>query len=412
VQHKIMAGLSILIALAGLLAGCGSPVDGASGTAMPTPQPTPTLRPERSGPPCRVDYRVPYYNFRELCTEVMVDLFTFTPAEAAQNVIGAPPVTPPAVRLTEAAPALAGLAFDTDGTLYLAFTAAGEIWAMPDRDGDQFPERPERVAEGLRLPVALAVDSDGDTLLVSTARGVLRLSDVDGDGRFETHTTLLPFDAASKPGSVRIGPDGRLYASRGASCATCDDGALLSAAPDGSDVQVVATGFTYPADFDWHPASGELWLVDQGRVLDLYALDGPPAELHRIRPGENPQPPVRTLPYQSTPSGVVFAEGAGFSDQAINLIVALHGSTHLPEPAGYALEALPFDAAGDPLARVVRIAPTSAGTPPVSSLAAYSLSGRGFFPEHPVDVALSPQGWLYLSTAEGRVLRYRPQPPR
>ena len=43
------------------------------------------------------------------------------------------------------------------------------------------------------------------------------------------------------------------------------------------------------------------------------------------------------------------------------------------------------------------------------SLAGVSLGGRGFFPQHLVGVAVTPQGEIIVATQEGRVFRARPR---
>lgn len=57
------------------------------------------------------------------------------------------------------------------------------------------------------------------------------------------------------------------------------------------------------------------------------------------------------------------------------------------------------------------IVPSSA--PPIQfrSTAAISLAGRGFFPQHPAGVAVTPEGWIVVATQEGRVFRARPRVP-
>jgi hypothetical protein len=56
-----------------------------------------------------------------------------------------------------------------------------------------------------------------------------------------------------------------------------------------------------------------------------------------------------------------------------------------------------------------RVAPIGVDTFASFTLAQFSLDGKGFYPYHPVDVVQSPEGWLYVSLAEGRVFRFRPR---
>lgn len=404
-----------LALLAGLLAGCGD--DAASNTPVEI-SPLGVSALEGEGPPCQWNYDMPYFHFPTTCAEVVYDR----------------------VAPVEAAPELTGLAFAPDGTLYMARTAAGEIWALRDDDGDRFMDEPVLVAEGLRLPTRLTVHAGA--LYVASVGGVLRLDDADGDGTFETHTVLVA-DVGEEtgfwPGSVGIGPDERLYVSLGANCYACEGvdvepGRLVSYALDGSDERLEADGLRYPADFDWHPITGELWVVDSARVLPRAGEIGAPDELNRVTPGADfgfpacvgsHQPdsllaapetdcaatvaPAVAFPHQSTPAGMTFYPGDTFPFWQNSLLLALSGSSSLAEPTGYALAAVVFDG-GEPTGQVLRVVPTTVNPPPVNSLAEYLLSGRGFFPAHPVDIAISPEGWVYVAIQEGQIFRYRPRP--
>jgi hypothetical protein len=185
-----LAGAWVIVLLIVLLAKRnGEPGPWALG--LMTIERPPTLIAD-DAPPCQFADWAPYYNFQALCAETVYDN-----------------VTPP-----EAAPALASITFADDGTLYMAQTAFGEIWALRDVDGDQFMEDPYRVAGGLTLPTGIAAFERA--LYVVAVDGVLRLDDPDGDGLFDTSTVLvgdLPGAEGAWPGSVRIGPDGRLYVS-------------------------------------------------------------------------------------------------------------------------------------------------------------------------------------------------------
>ncbi len=161
-------------------------LSGCADSASPRPARTPSPRLEAAGPPCQLVDWAPWRNADTTCLEVVLDA-----------------VSPP-----EAAPALMGLALGPDGTLYLARTAEGAIWAMGDADGDQFLDAPRPVAEGLIYPTSLTMH-DG-ALYVASVGGLLRL-DPAADGRFAAPVVLVPdlLDAERGfwPGSVQVGPD-------------------------------------------------------------------------------------------------------------------------------------------------------------------------------------------------------------
>jgi glucose/arabinose dehydrogenase len=406
----------LLAGLLAVLAACSPDTN----PAPPTVQRTRIPNLQAPGPACEYVYWGPLHNDKITCVEIVYDH-----------------VTPP-----EAAPELAGLTFAPDGTLYMAFPARGEIWAMRDADGDQFMDEPYQVAEGLHLPTALTYYDNA--LYVLSPDGVTRL---DRSGaEFDPPVTLIADLSGSTgfwPGSIGIGPDHRLYVSLGASCDLCDPGSdvqsglIVSYALDGTDRRVKATGLRDPADFAWNPDTGALWVVDSGRVQPAVTTSGPPDELDQVIAGADfgfpyctgdgtpdpafpaPEnvtcadkvPPRVTFPHQSAPGGIAFYTSDGFPFWQGDLVVALRGSWNLPEPEGYALVVVGFDGA-NPDGSISRIAPDSRPTSIYASysLGKYALSGLGFFPYHPADVAIDAQGWIYLSVAEGRIFRFRPRP--
>ncbi|MBN1203109.1 MAG: PQQ-dependent sugar dehydrogenase [Anaerolineae bacterium] len=406
------AALGVALLVIAILAASG-PGDTKAATSG-AQQPTGTPAADPDNPPCLYAPWGPYHNIRTTCIEAVYDN-----------------VTPP-----EAVPALTGLAFAPDGTLYFARTAFGEIWAVRDDDGDRYMDEPVLVADGLNLPSGIAALNRA--LYILTVDGVFRLYDADDDGFFERQTALIDDLALDTTGfwagSIGIGPDRRLYVSVGAGCNACEDGdprrgVLLSYAPDGSDERIEASGLRFPADFAWHPTTGELWIVDSAPVTPGKGTSGPPDELNRVVPGADygfpgctgdQQPdaaactdtelPLFTFPHQSNPTGLAFYTGQAFRDfRRGDLVVAFNGSWTLPEPAGYAVSVVRFTG-GEPDGRILNLAPVGTGQYVEFSVGELSLSGRGFYPYRPVDVVVSPEGWIYLSLAEGRIARLRPRP--
>jgi glucose/arabinose dehydrogenase len=397
---------SFFLILILLLTACGKHDDSAPAAPAPTREMI-----ERDGPPCDYSYWGPFHRLDFLCMELVYE-----------NV-------PPA----EAAPELTGLAFAPDGTLYMARTAWGEIWAMQDKNGDHFYTEADevfKVVGDLRLPLALTVyDGSVYVLLVD---GVVRLDDTDEDAIPDTTVTLIEDlpggETGFWPGSIGIGPDGRLYISTGASCTACanpDPGQLLSYTLKGSDQRVEATGFRQPTDFTWHPETGELWILDTAPQIEGLLLR---EELNRwvrgadygfptcYNEGVSPTPgadcsqsesSVLLIQVQSNPSGMAFYTSDELYPWTGDLLMVARGSWNLAEPAGYWLMAFDFED-GEPTNKRNILAPY-ADPPPVGSMAEYSLSGRGFFPARPVDIAISPNGWIYISIEEGRILRFRPR---
>lgn len=296
---------------------------------------------------------------------------------------------------------------------------------------------------------------------VSGGQNVYRLADEDGDlvaDSVEVVIDDLPEGAGFWTGSVGFGPDGRLYVSKGAGCNACEEdprrGTILSYEPDGNDGRIFAGGLRSAFDFAWHPASGDLWTADAGR--DGLGEDLPLEELnHASRPGQHfgwpycyttadgvtadesvPSPdedfcqqratgPELTFPARSNPAGMAFYSGEAFPELEGDLLIVASGSWNRRIPSGYALIRVCFDAAGAP-----EICRDGQGQPirdaqgqltlqevlvPFVGYLGHSLEdlhihGQSFFPDHPIDVTISPEGWIVISEQEGRLIQLRPMP--
>ncbi len=358
-------------------------------TSLHDPAPAMSIK---GDPPCRFDYTVPYHNTDTTCVEVIYD----------------------SIIAPEAVPHLAGLAVDGSDTLFFALTNMGEVWTLPDYDGDSFPDTPQLVTARLNLPTALAWHAEA--LYILTYSGVFRLDDPGTPG--SSPSVLIPgWDQFGNvwPGSIDIGPDERLYISLSAACAYCPAsepgrGLLISYSLDGSDERVEASELVQPLDFAWHPATGQVWIGDSAPLA--LTDDAANHRFDRLISLDALSTPAVTFPYQSTPAGLVFYPNAAFPAWQGDLLLVLRGSWNLPEPAGYALAVVGFDSLGKPTGQVEFAAPATA---PDSVYASYtvsqhSLTGQGFFPQHPVDVAVDSRGWIYVSIEEGRILRLRPRP--
>lgn len=322
--------------------------------------------------------------------------------------------------------AFTALAAAPDGTLYAARPLAGAVYALRDADGDGLPDTPALAADGLTLPNGLAYA--GGALYITGGPHLYRLR----GGQLVMLVDDLPSGAGFWTGGVAVGDDGRLYVAIGAPCDRCqpDDpaqGAILSFAPDGSDRHIVAQGLRHPADVAF--LNGELWTLDTARD-GLFAepdLD----ELNRVTPGahfgwpyclgagnrpdgettvdcQTAAPPALTFPTHSAPVGLAAYTSSTFPLITNSLLVALNGSNNQAELRGYALAVVTFDGQDAPQpARII----IPEGTPPVASrlpLQQVHYQGSGFWPRRPFDVAVSPQGWIYVSVGGGRIYALRP----
>lgn len=394
----------------------------------------------------------------ELVTQPVVDPEQFCPEylvkEMPDSAIAA---------ITSLAFASPCTASETDpvwcGRLFFAQPASGSISWLGDYDeADQQFEIHNFVTD-LDIPVGLAWHDQA--LYVSARNKIYRVIDPDGDGSTDDVSIIvdaLPQGPGYWSGSTGIGPDGRIYISTGAPCPQCifDDqrrGAILSYDLNGSDEQLVATGFQFPFDFAWQPATQALFASDAGR--DDLGPDLPLDEINVVRPGEyygwpsciatsagveetrlqapssarpcqDTVPPFATFPTHSSPAGLAFYQGTAFPEYADDLLVVLHGESDGRLPHGHALYRLCLNSLGEPETCKTRsgeevLGPD--GNPATMELLVprdmqwnnpldlMHIQQQSFYPEHPVDVAVSPEGNIVVSIMEGRIIQLSPATP-
>jgi glucose/arabinose dehydrogenase len=164
--------------------------------------------------------------------------------------------------------------------------------------------------------------------------------------------------------TLRFGPDGMLYVPVGAPCNICEEkdprfASIMRMRPDGTGLEIFASGVRNTVGFDWHPETGELWFTDNGR--DWLGDDRPPDELNRaprkglhfgfpyrhardiVDPdfgkrgkGREFIPPEMELGPHVAALGVRFYTGSMFPDTYRNQVfIAEHGSWNRTEPLGY-----------------------------------------------------------------------------
>jgi len=306
------------------------------------------------------------------------------------------------------------------GTLFVG-TRKGEVYAVPPGDTPEGMHRTVTVARGLHSPNGVAF-RDG-ALYVAEIGRILRYDGIETRLSRPPEPAVVndrfPKDEHHGWKFLRFGPDGMLYVPVGAPCNVCERSdpryaAISRMHPDGSGLEVFASGVRNTVGFDWHPETRDLWFTDNGR--DWMGDDLPPDELNRAPEkglhfgfpflhGKNvpdPEfgsrgkppgftPPEWEFPAHSATLGMRFYTGTMFPPEYRNQVfVAEHGSWNRSTPVGYRVT-------------VVRLkGGRAAGYEPFAE--GWLRGGRVW--GRPVDVQVMPDGSLLVSDDKaGRIYR-------
>lgn len=305
------------------------------------------------------------------------------------------------------------ISFGPEGALYVAERGAGRIITLRDPNGDGFAESRLVFADRLDKPHSLVFHQGA--WYVGVPRGVVRLTDRDGDGQAENHEVLIGSYPAGghSTRTVEFLADGRMVVSVGSSCNACVEDDPRRAAVlvyDGANAQgerVFAKGLRNAVGLAVHPVSGELWATNNGR--DWLGDDLPPEALYIVRDGldygwprchngtiSDPEfggpdacqgiaAPVINMQAHSAPLGLAFYNGTTFpAEYRGNLFIAFHGSWNRNVPTGYKIVRLPLDG--------------SRPRAPLEDFATGWLDQRNHRATgRPVGLAVGPDGALYVS---------------
>lgn len=333
--------------------------------------------------------------------------------------------------------AFTALEVGDDGTLYATRPLTGQIMAVRDTDGDLFADTMELFVDGLTLPNGLHFH-DGE-LYVSGGAYIYRMSH---DGDVTIITDDLPTGAGFWTGGLTISEDNRLYVTIGAPCDNCDfdtsqRGLILSMELDGSDQQVVATGFRNPADIEFY--RDKLWTLDTSpREYLAQAYD----ELNIVTEGgwygfpyclgndqvniladsincDDMIKPTLAFGSGATPISMAAYPYDTLPGTADTLIVVLKGEPTAVDFYGYKVVMINFDEDNQPLGLTLLIPfrkdSGKQAYEPYDGLGYFtrhivtlSEQGWGIYPEQPLAVAVNSSGWIYLSITGGQIVALRP----
>ena len=258
------------------------------------------------------------------------------------------------------------LALGAQGTVFVGTRDEGNVYALPGSTDGKRAQRVVTLASGLRLPNGVAF-RDG-ALYVAEVNRVIRFDGIENriDNPPAPAVVNDSFPDKTHHGwkFIRFGPDGMLYVPVGAPCNNCLEedprfASIMRMRPDGSGLEIFASGVRNTVGFDWDPASGALWFTDNGR--DLLGDDQPDDELNRApaqglhfgfpfchagtipdpefgerRPCSAFVPPELKLGAHVAALGMRFYDAAMFpSDYRGSIFIAEHGSWNRSTPVGY-----------------------------------------------------------------------------
>ena len=269
------------------------------------------------------------------------------------------------------------MALGSKGTVFVGTrnkNAGGAVYAVVDRNGDARADQVYTIAKGLNEPNGVAFRQGA--LYVAEINRVIRYDDIEA--RLESPPApavvndTLPTDTHHGQKFIAFGPDGLLYVPVGAPCNVCerDDprySTIMRMKPDGSALEVFASGVRNTVGFDWHPETREIWFTDNGR--DMLGDDVPGDELNTApkpgmhfgfpychqgdvadpdvgakRPCKEFTPPARTLDAHVAAIGMRFYTGGMFpAEYRHQIIIAEHGSWNRSIPQGYRLSLVKLD---------------------------------------------------------------------
>lgn len=261
------------------------------------------------------------------------------------------------------------MAFDNAGNLLAGAADDGIVYRYPYANGQL--GKGEVLIKGLNRPasVALFASDEGEYLYVGEVNQVSRFP-YDPTGPVGNQDVVIP-DLPTGGHSTRtaaFGPDGMLYLAVGSSCNICNEDEQIRATvsranPDGSDLQIIATGLRNPVGLAFQPGTDRLWATVNER--DNQGNEIPPDLMTIIENGANygwpacqppdaePQeagadcsgitPPTIGIQPHSAPLGLAFLDGAGVpKDLTGDLVVAQHGSWNRQPPAAPKLLLIEF----------------------------------------------------------------------
>ena len=258
------------------------------------------------------------------------------------------------------------LQFSPGGVLLVSSKDDGDVYALPDKDGDGRADKKVVVLSGLDSPHGLVFS--GGKFFVAQLNKVSRYSwdEENLSAKFEKKLFDIPYNGGHSTRSIVIDKDGDLFVTIGSSCNVCVEkhpwlASVIVSDVEGKTPQVYATGLRNSVFIKINPKTGELWGTEMGR--DMIGDNLPPEEVNIITKGKNYgwpncygnkihdekfdhshsarecekiQVPIYGFQAHSAPLGLVFIDSAQFPQSwQGDLLVSYHGSWNRSVPTGY-----------------------------------------------------------------------------
>ncbi len=180
-------------------------------------------------------------------------------------------------------PGVRAMSRGESGKTYAGTRPLGRVYEITDSGG----QRTSRVVvDKLDQPATLMHKG---SLYVFAVDKVLRFDGIESNPNVQpvdmTAAFNLPKEKHHNWKYVRVGPDGKFYVPFGAPCNICvlpgpEYAQIRRYNPDGSGMEVIATGVRNTQGFDFHPVTKELWFTNHSR--DWLGDDTPDDSLNRL----------------------------------------------------------------------------------------------------------------------------------
>lgn len=308
------------------------------------------------------------------------------------------------------------------GTLFVGNRSKDKVYAVIDDNKDGKADKVFVIDEGLNMPNGVAFRKG--SLYVAEVNRILRYDGIENRLGNPPEPVVvnhkLPSDKHHGWKFIAFGPDDKLYVPVGAPCNICEKenpiyASLSRMNPDGSGLEVYASGIRNTVGFDWHPVTRELWFTENGR--DNMGDDMPAEELNHApkkgmhfgfpycHQGDTPDPefgnkrncseftpPAKKLMPHAAVLGMRFYTGKMFLPEYRNQVfIAEHGSWNRSEKSGYRVTMIRLENN-----KVVQYVPFATGW----------LNNNGKVTGRPVDIEIAADGAMLVSDdARGAIYR-------